>query len=565
MTNEVTTSEHSESLLMDEVFKLADAGGSLIQIRTRESIRAALVLRRSILADTNYQYNEWDIVNGMRRFTNENLTDNKGVKGDNKDFVESLLKPLEDLRNPTSNVSANAASIHYFVYMNAHPFIENNPYAIELLQQYAAILPTSNVCIILVTNDNPLPLPTGTVLVTEMRTPSAAELREVLDRIIKNNTSNGFEKPSKITSEEMDRICALGQGMTRYEFETHAAISVVQASIDAQPCVTADNFMDGIAKGKTEVVKQSDILELFPAESLDNVGGMHRLKDWIAARKDAFSDEAKEFGIEPPKGIFVAGVPGSGKSLMAKAIAGTLGIPLLRLDFGRVFSKFIGDSESRMRQALKMVEDMGRLVLFADEIDKGLGGIGSGGGDSGTSSRVLGAFLTWMQETKSQVFVVMTANRVEGLPPELTRKGRMDQIFSTGLPNDEERREVLAVHLRKRKRNIENYSATEVKRFLEQSEGYVPAEIEQAVKDALILAYNDQKADDLEMRHLLAALKAIVPLSKSHKAQIDRIIEWAAQNAISVSYNGTEKPTADESEPTQPAARIVRTPRRNLH
>jgi len=566
MADETTVSENnSESLLMDEVYKLADAGGSLIQIRTREASRAALVLRRSILSNTSYQYKEWDLVNGTRAFTTENLTDSRNVRGDGKDFVDALQRPLEELRTPGSNVNANPSTIHYFVYMNGHPFIKDNPYVTELLQQYMSILPTSNVCILLVTDDAPLPLPTGTVLTTELRTPTAPELRQVLDRLIENSTKTGFDRPTELSEEERDQICALGQGMTRYEFETHAAISVVQASLDEQPCVTPENFMEGIAKGKTEVVKQSDILELFHPEDIENVGGMHRLKDWIAARRDAFSEDAKEFGIEAPKGIFIAGVPGSGKSLIAKAIAGTLGIPLLRLDFGRVFSKFIGDSESRMRQSLKMIEDMGRLVLFADEIDKGLGGIGSGGGDSGTSSRVLGAFLTWMQETKSQVFVVMTANRVEGLPPELTRKGRMDQIFATGLPNDEERREVLEVHLRKRKRAIDDFAPRDIKRFLENSDGYVPAEIEQAVKDALILAYNDKKAKDLEMPHLIAALKGIVPMSKSHKVQIDRILEWAAKNAISVSYSGLEDrsawtATADEAQPA--AGRAIRTARR---
>lgn len=561
MTNEATTSVTSESLLMDDIFKLSDAGGSVLQVRTREPIRTALALRKAILSEENYQYKEWDVVNGFRIFTTENLTDHR-VSGGKEDFVTALETPLNDLRKAGSEINATPQSIHYFVYVNPQPFIADNPFVTELIQQYAAILPTSNVCLILVTDDRPLPIPTGTVLVTEMRTPTHDELRNVLDHIVASAINNdGFEQKTVLTEAEKDRICALGSGMSRYEFETHAAITVVQASIDGQPCVTAQNFMEGISKGKTEVVKQSDILELFPTEDLSNVGGMQRLKDWIAARKEAFSDEAREFGIEPPKGIFVAGVPGSGKSLMAKAIAGTLGIPLLRLDFGRVFSKFIGDSESRMRQSLKMVEDMGRLVLFADEIDKGLGGIGSGGGDSGTSSRVLGAFLTWMQETKSQVFVVMTANRVEGLPPELTRKGRMDQIFSTGLPTSSERREVLAVHLRKRKRSIDNFSAQEISLFLAKSEGFVPAEIEQAVKDALILAFNDKKADDMQMSHLISALEAIVPISKSHKAQIDRIIEWAANNAIPVSY------TDDEVRANAPVqnARVVRTPRRNLH
>lgn len=218
---------------------------------------------------------------------------------------------------------------------------------------------------------------------------------------------------------------------------------------------------------------------------------------------------------------------------MAKAVASVLGVPAVRLDFGRVFSKFVGDSENRVRAALAMVESMAPVVLFVDEIDKGLGGAGSGGGDSGTSSRVLGSFLTWLQENKSKVFTIVTANRIDGLPPELLRRGRFDGIFSVGLPNADERLEVLRIHLRKRNQDIKALSNVEP--FVRKSEGYVPAEIESAVKDALIAAFATEERV-LTVAHLVKALDDMIPMSVSHKAAIDRIVEWAAANATPVNY-----------------------------
>jgi SpoVK/Ycf46/Vps4 family AAA+-type ATPase len=290
-------------------------------------------------------------------------------------------------------------------------------------------------------------------------------------------------------------------------------------------------------------VRQSEILDLSHPEDISNVGGMGRLKEWLLARKDCFSEEAQAFGVESPKGAVLVGVPGTGKSLVAKVISSIFGVPLVKLDFGRVFSKFVGDSESRVRAALKMVESMAPVVLFVDEVDKGLGGSG-GSADSGVSSRVLGSFLTWLQECKAPVFTVVTANRVDGLPPELLRRGRFDGVFSVGLPNSEERLEVLAIHLRKRERDISKFKKIDLDMFVGASENYVPAEIESAVKDGLIAAFNDPSAKDLEMRHIVAALKDMVPMSKSHKAAIDAMVAWAANNATPVSHPVGEANTA---------------------
>lgn len=544
----------SEQQLMENVYKLSDAGGSIIQIRSREVPRTLTTLRKSIIADDNNTYKEWDQINGFRSFTLENFSEHK-LPGDNMDNPDSaMMVPLQELRNATSAVNANKDKIHYFVYADFHSFIVDNPRVVAMLQQYAAVLPSRNICLILVTPEVSLSnLPLGTVLTVDAPTPTSEELEACLRKLV-DASADDWAQPPEVDDQDYNLISHLGLGMTRYEFEQYASIAIVEAGQAGDDFLCAAALIDGISKGKTEVVKQSDILELFHAESMDDVGGMQRLKDWINKRRDCFSDEAKAFGVQAPKGIALVGVPGSGKSLVAKAIASSLNVPLLRLDFGRVFSKFIGDSESRMRNALKMVDSMGHLVLFADEIDKGLGGIG-GSGDGGVSSRVLGAFLTWLQENTSNVFVVVTANSIAGLPPELFRKGRMDEVFSVGLPGEDERVEVLEVHLRKRGRDINDFSEEDISLFRTASHTRVPAEIEAAVKDGLVSAFNDKDADNLEMRHILEALETSVPMAKSQAAKIQAIIEWARDNATPVNYEDAtmgEAPVSHAGDSVRP-------------
>lgn len=524
---------HSGDAMIQQIQRLSDAGGSLIQIKTREPLRAAMTLRTHFTkGDTPYR--EWSASTGWRNFTVEDVANNAKA-GEEVDFVSALAYPLTQLRSPTSEVNAKSDVVHFFAYLDPGPHLQN-PYVIDLITQYAGILPSANVAILFITPDAPMEgVPPGLFLSAELQAPTEEELSQTLTPLIDSITQRQslFTKPHKITEEEIRRVCLLGLGLSSSEFETHVALSIINAAADKAPRLTVEHLIEGVSRGKTEVVRESEILELMQPEDMANVGGMQRLKDWVGQRASCYSDEAKEFGIDPPKGLVLVGVPGTGKSLAAKALASELGVPLVRLDFGRVFSKYVGDSEQRVRSALHMVESMAPCVLFADEIDKGLGGMGGGGGDNGTSLRVLGTYLTWLQELKAPVFNMVTANRVEGLPPELLRRGRFDQIFSVSLPSPRERKDVLAIHLRKRGREIGMFSPDEIRDFVARSERYVPAEIESALKDALIAAYS--QGEQLEMRHILHALSQLVPMSKSHAAQIETIVAWAANNAIPVS------------------------------
>lgn len=544
---------------MSSLFKLSDAGGSVIQIRTREPLRAAAILRKSLQVPGESNYKEWDTTNGWRTFTPANYTDNK-IAGDSMEFLEALAVPISQLRDESSALNSDKAILTYYAFVNPHPFMAENPFSTQYLQQYASILPQTNACILLITPDISLDsLPAGTVLVTEMKTPNVDELATLLDHLLPGEDSADFDAV-ELDDEDKTKISLLGLGLTWHEFETHVSVAQIEASIANERTLTVDHLMAGVSKGKTEVVKQSEILELYPSDSIENVGGMRRLKDWVNSRALCYSDEAKDFGVEAPKGMVLVGVPGSGKSLAAKAVSSVLGVPLVRMDFGRVFSKFIGDSESRVRSALAMVEAMAPCVLFVDEIDKGLGGIGGGGGDSGTSSRVLGSFLTWLQDCKAPVFVMVTANKVDGLPPELLRRGRFDAIFSVGLPTATERTEVLAIHLRKRDRDIADFSKSEIALFVAASDKYVPAEIESSVKDALILAFNE--GVPMTMAHVITSLNDMVPLSKSYAAQIDAIVAWAAANATPVNYPVSVEAINEATKAISHAARRAPTRRK---
>lgn len=545
---------HSKTALVSSLQRFSDAGGSIIQIRTREPIRAATALREHFSQSGN-PYHEWSASNGYRTFTTENYVDNL-VKGGDEDFVTALMRPMAELRSATSEIRAKSDVVHYFAFLDPAPHMANNPYVLDLVQQYSSVLPTSNVAIMFITTDEPLSmLPNGLCLVTELATPTIDELQDVLNNMLAQVQEKDGSPLSghDLTEEDIRRVSLLGLGLSFAEFETHLALSIIEASEQNMQIITADHLAVGIAKGKTAVVRQSEILELVASEDMNDVGGMRRLKDWISQRANCYSDEAKEFGVEPPKGLVLVGVPGTGKSLAAKSLASVLGVPLVRLDFGRVFSKYVGDSESRVRAALAMVESMAPCVLFVDEIDKGLGGI-SGGGDSGTSMRVLGSYLTWLQELKTPVFNMVTANRVEGLPPELLRRGRFDQIFAVVMPNPAERKEVLEIHLRKRGRDVELFRADEIQQYLRMSEGYVPAEIESAVKDALIAAFSAQ--EELRMEHITTALAELVPMSKSHADKIDALVKWANANAILVNY--PEDGKAVLTAPKSPPSRVIR-------
>jgi SpoVK/Ycf46/Vps4 family AAA+-type ATPase len=271
---------------------------------------------------------------------------------------------------------------------------------------------------------------------------------------------------------------------------------------------------------KKQVLRQSEALEFYSTnETMDNVGGLDQLKAWLRDRERAFSKEAVDYGLPSPRGVVLLGIPGTGKSLTAKMVSGLWQMPLLRLDVGALFGSFVGQSEERLRRAIHLAETVAPCVLWIDELEKGFA---QGGLDGGTSQRVFGSLLSWMQDKKAPVFIVATANDVSSLPPELLRRGRFDEIFFLDLPTQVEREEIIKVHLKKKRRKASNFDVPEIAR---SSAGFVGAEIEQAISDAMYLAFNDGERD-ITTQDVVASMKRLVPLSKSQREKIDQLQKW---------------------------------------
>lgn len=315
--------------------------------------------------------------------------------------------------------------------------------------------------------------------------------------------------------EELAKVVDGALGLTELEASNAYALSLVRnKQLDTQSIIDT----------KKEIVRRSGILTYMETqESLDTVGGLDDLKAWLMMREAGFTQEAKKFGLTPPKGILMAGVPGCGKSLVAKAISAAWGLPLLSLDMGRVFGSLVGQSERQLQDALRTAEALSPCILFIDEFEKAVAGMGGGSTDGGTTQRVMGSLLTWMQDrpVNKPVFVVATANNISALPPEMLRKGRWDEIFAVLLPNKDEREQIFRVHLSKVGRDPEAFKLEGLSTL---SEGFTGSEIEEAVKDALWRAFAQGK--ELAMGHLNEAIRATIPLSKGPmKDTIDLLVK----------------------------------------
>lgn len=282
-----------------------------------------------------------------------------------------------------------------------------------------------------------------------------------------------------------------------------------------------------LARLKFELLNKSGHLHYeYDTAHFSDVAGAHRLKQWVEQRRAPFLQDPPPAGLEPPKGMLLLGVQGCGKSLVAKAVAGGFGVPLVRLDFGTLYDKYHGETEKNLRQALASTEQLAPCVLWVDEIEKGLA-VDAGNGDGGLSQRVLGYLLTWMAERRSRVFLVATANQVERLPAELLRKGRFDEIFFVDLPNAATRAEIFRLHLAKRKLAVE---AIDLDALASASEGFSGAEIEQVVVSALYAAYAAKAEVDTAM--LLRALSDTRPLSVLMAEQVQALRAWALPRTV---------------------------------
>ena len=365
------------------------------------------------------------------------------------------------------------------------------------------------------------------ISVIDFDLPTEEEVRKLLD-----NLTDGFSSEQVTLDEnEKQKLVKAALGLTMQEAENAFCRAIVS--------------LKGLHKGaleiihdeKNQVVKKTGVLEFVNSNlGIDDIGGLENLKNWLIKRNNTWSEQSKLYNLPAPKGLLITGVPGCGKSLTAKAMSAIWGLPLLKLDMGRIFGGIVGSSEENMRKAISTAEAVAPSILWVDEIEKGLSGVTkSGGGDSGTSTRVFGTFLTWLQDKDKPVFVIATANDISALPPELLRKGRFDEIFFVDLPTYAERQKIFKVHIQKKIANspiVHEITASDevAARLASISEGFTGSEIEQVVISALFEAFYRNRG--LKEEDIVKAINETVPLARTQAEQIASIREWAKERAV---------------------------------
>jgi ATP-dependent 26S proteasome regulatory subunit len=409
-----------------------------------------------------------------------------------------------------------------YVLRDFHPFLKD-PNVVRRLREVAFGLRTSNKTVILLGPVLRIPPELEKeVTVVDFELPNTDRLSLTLDDILARMTEKG-EVEISLDKRQRGQLIRACLGLT----ENEATDALAKAIIQAGGRLTGEAIEAVIAE-KQQIIRKSGLLEFYAnEEEIENVGGLATLKVWLRKRVRAFGDEAARWSLPAPKGILLVGVQGCGKSLVAKAVANSWRLPLLRLDVGRLFASLVGSSEENLRNAIKVAESIAPVVLWVDEIEKGFSGVGSSNvSDAGTAARVFGAFITWLQEKKKPVFVIATANQVHHLPPELVRKGRFDEIFFVDLPDAAERTEIWRIHLNKRNRDPAQFDLASLAM---NSEGLSGAEIEQAVIAGLYEAFDQNRP--LTLDDLLDVLQETVPLSMMMAEEIDALRQWAKQRA----------------------------------
>jgi SpoVK/Ycf46/Vps4 family AAA+-type ATPase len=414
-----------------------------------------------------------------------------------------------------------------FLFKDFHPFLTRNNFAvIRRLKDIALHLRNSRKTIVLISAVMEIPAELDKeITVINFPPPAKEDLAALLDNAIEDLRESQHVQ-IELDGEGRDRLLQAALGLTLGEAENVFAKIIVK-----NQSLSADHVNEVFAE-KQQIIRKSGLLEYYAAEEdFRSVGGLGVLKDWLNKRAVAFTAEAHAFGLPPPKGVLLLGVQGCGKSLCAKAVSRLWQLPLLRFDMGRMFGSLVGSSEENVRRAIAVAESIAPAVLWVDEIDKAFTGSQSSGvADGGTTARVFGTFLTWLSEKSAPVFVVATANDVSQLPPELLRKGRLDEIFYVDLPLDEERAEIFRIHLAKRNRKPEEF---DIPALVGASPEFSGAEIEEAIISALYDAFYAKQ--ELATTHVFTALSQTVPLARTMAEKVTEQRNWAIGRARNAS------------------------------
>ncbi len=483
----------------EEARRLIAAKYSIVYVTTFEDARCEQSLRE--IAKSGFQtpmkFFSWSITTGLTTSTEKVPNTEDPVAA--LDFVITLKDP----------------AIFSFKDLNRH--FRTHPTLVRKLRDtYQAIKGAVKTIFLLAPTVEIPDEISKEVAVMEFELPDAVEIERLFDgtvKAFKNLTLN-------LTPDDKNDFIKAALGLTWDEAKnafTHACMGKTTLTYDA---------VNVVIEEKCKIVRKDGVLDFVPVDfSMQEIGGLENLKEWLTSRARFFSKEAQEFGLSSPRGLLLTGISGCGKSSCVKAIAQYWRLPLMRLDMTKVYSGTLGNPEETMRRVIKTIEAVAPVILWIEEIEKGVAGFTQG--DGGVTARIFSSFLTWMQEKTSTVFIAATANEIDKLPPELLRKGRFDEIFFVDLPTEKERMEIFKVHIAKRKHQPEKFALINLAKA---TNGFSGAEIEQVVASGMFEAFNEKRQfNDHDLYKMIAHT---VPLSTTMAERIKEIKRWADQRAV---------------------------------
>jgi SpoVK/Ycf46/Vps4 family AAA+-type ATPase len=477
----------------------------IVIIETRDEARMLDMLQSIAVAGISDSYMplfRWTITDGLQR-------------------IDIALEP-QPLNSEPSDVLKHIRAVPkpgIYVLLDFHPFLED-PVHVRLIKDICIRYKDVPRQIILISHTVKLPAELDSFSARfDMALPTETERRQIIQRVADEWSRDHPGSRVQADSKAYELLIKNLAGLTYNDTE-----QLARNAIYVDGAITKSD-LPGVMQAKYELLNRGGALQFeYDTARFSDVGGLTRLKDWLSKRKSVFRGDDSVAHLDSPKGILLLGVQGCGKSLAAKATAGVFGVPLLRMDFGAIYDKYHGETERKLRESLHTADVMAPCVLWIDEIEKGIAGRG---GETGTTQRVLGTFLTWMAEKKSQVFVVATANDISALPPELVRKGRFDEIFFVDLPDTRTRAAILAIHLTRRDQQLGDF---EVERLAQAMQDFSGAEIEQAVVAAFYAAHAQK--EPLATKHILSEVQQTRPLSIVMQEQIHGLRLWAEDRTV---------------------------------
>lgn len=531
-TEDPKEQEYPTSAFCEELQTLILSLHTVVWVHTQEENRAVNEIMRAVeylrtrpkyVRPANINFGVWTLTSGLKAWSNprakepQNETSKPEYLDTNPEMTTEPERAIDWVEKFARDIVVVFKDMHQVLH-DAGPCRRLKDFITYSHQQNRKNPPVKIIVIISPVLNIPVELEKS-VTVLDFSLPNEKEIAESLENIMKTvsqGKKDGKTNANLPTTEEQETIVKLAKGLTIQEFEDAMAKCLIDKK---RPPI------ETIKEQKKQIVIKNGILEMMDTVNMDDVGGLDRLKDWLTERHAGWTVKGREYGLKTPRGLLLLGVQGCGKSLVSKAIAGAWGLPNYNLDAGKLFSSAVGSSESTTRNVLKTIEALAPVVVTLDEIDKSLAGSQSSSfSDSGVTARVIGTFLSWLNDHKSEVFVVATANSVKALPPELLRKGRFSECFFVDLPALKERVDIFKIHIQKVGRNPAEF---DLEKFASLTEHFSGAEIESIVETALIKSFKDNGLKDT---HILQSIHQTVPLWSTRKEEIQELIDWVGRD-----------------------------------